>query len=232
MQTITTTENLHSDKDFQKLVQEASYVEVGETVVVSKGRLNVTITKQSPELVAEQELLISVCEETVEDRALWNNELNADEQIRDIARNLQLLGLSFAQMMKIGNEHSIDKSDSMIRNVITNYLLAVEDIFREALQEKINEDELDCFIDNISLGNYTHDCHYKVCHKHTIIDFAKLHSENVLSFYKLADEIDEDKEIYALNGITLIDGSGEEMNSLLLEHLKTKVQELIKKGRA
>jgi len=230
MQTITITEDINGLNEFQKLVQEASYVESGESVIVSKNSLEVLITKQSNILVAEKELLISMCDD-VKNTQLWENKLIAAEQVEHIARTLQMLGLSFAQMTNIGSNHSLDKSENLIENIVQNYQLCIEDIFRELLTENNNDDKSDDFLDKIVLVSSTHDNHYSIGINNIPISFNKLATDGVLSVYEVSAVVGEEEDgIYSLYGeeIQYSISSREEEDLFLLNAMRIASKKLLK----
>jgi hypothetical protein len=176
-------------------------------------------------LEIEKALLSTMCEDTI-GKNLWNGTLEAKEQLDYISEELELIGLSFTDMMKIGNNHSLDTQKDMIKNIVSNFILTIEDVLVKSLEDKMSKDDLERFREQIVLDSYTHDSHYSLMLNGGTSMTSLNELDDVLNFYKIADTINEDNVEYSLNGVTVIDPDVKTRNEMLLTYVKTKANEL------
>ncbi len=231
---ITKTEDsLYSTIDYLKHIMTLDDIEVGETVVVKEGTYAGKYVKLSNAIVAELEVLNSLCD-NIEHKGLWDNELDAEFQLWDIAVNLTRLGLSFKDMIDLGRNHSYESTGALISDLICHYHLTIEDVIGELLKENLDEDKIDKTLDGITMQQEgSHDSTLVPFLNKNSIDFAHL-TEN-FSVYEVAKVVgDEEDEIYGLYGRMIDYGKSDkkEENLFLLEAMRKSARRVVERHRA
>jgi len=151
-------------------------------------------------LEIEKKLLLTLCEDIKNDdyitRTLWDNTLDAEEQLNQLESVMKKLGTSFTHMLKVGSEYNSIEDDRTIMQILNNYESFIRHSIIDMLR-KLGADEeyLDDVMDRLGMSSLTHDSSYSVAFNTNVFDLDGMVTGQVIDIYKVGKVIDEEKDI-------------------------------------
>jgi hypothetical protein len=176
-------------------------------------------------LEIEEKMLSTICRNS-NSEALKNGILDSREQLAYIREQLEILGLSFATMIKAGSSYGFGAYNEMTKDVVESFQVTVEHLVRGVLDGKMAEEEMDEFLCDFTLGAKPEDSHLSLCFQNDeeIINFKSLHT--VLDFYTIAEIIDDRRKTFQIDGKIITDPSKEEIDDILLSLIRGRAMNL------
>ena len=190
----------------------------------------------------EIKLLNSLCE-NAEDKNLYQNTLEAENQLQIIGNYCHQLGMSVADMIALGKNHCFDDSEHMIKNLTLYFRLSFEDIVRKMYEHTaMTKEEIDDIIDVVQLDNIGDDTEYYLKIGFYRVNFGgqlfgvegKIDLRDSFEIWRLIDngtkmEFTDNGEFGIIRGTRydLANLSNEEKNALLLSLLSMATTEVL-----